>query len=160
MKLGRESAYGIEGLLTLATKPRGTAMPLRDIASASGVPQSFLAKIFQKLTRHGIVCSFRGALRGYGLARPPNRIKLKNILLAIEGPHLFERCIFWSDRCADSNPCPLHEQWKEIKEKAIGKLVEKTTLADLMKKNARSRRVRRPFLRWRKEPVFSLQQAE
>src|SRR3972149_10715291 len=139
MKLGRESAYGIEGLLTLATKPRGTAMPLCDIASASGVPQSFLAKIFQKLTRHGIVCSFRGALRGYGLARPPNRIKLKDILLAIEGPHLFERCIFWSDRCADSNPCPLHEQWKEIKEKAFRTLLEQTTLADLMKRTARGR---------------------
>jgi len=160
MKLGRESAYGIEGLLTLATKPRGTAMPLRDIASASGVPQSFLAKIFQKLTRYGIVCSFRGAVRGYALARSPNRIKLKEILLAIEGPDLFERCIFWSDRCADSNPCPLHEQWKEIKEKAIGKLVEKTTLADLMKRTVGSRGMKRRSLRWKKEPVFSLQQAE
>ena len=157
MKLGRESAYGIEGLLTLATKPRGTAMPLRDIASASGVPQSFLAKIFQKLTRYGIVCSFRGAVRGYALARSPNRIKLKEILLAIEGPDLFERCIFWSDRCADSNPCPLHEQWTQIKRKSIGKLMEQTTLADLMKKNARSRRVRRPFLRWTRESALSLQ---
>ncbi|MDP2605968.1 MAG: Rrf2 family transcriptional regulator [Deltaproteobacteria bacterium] len=160
MKLGREIAYGIVGLLALAAKPSGTAMLLRDIAGAGRVPQSFLAKIFQKLARHGIVRSLRGAVRGYALSRSPKEIKLKEILLAIEGPDLFERCIFWSDRCADSNPCPLHEQWKEIKEKAIGKLVEKTTLADLMKKNARSRRVRRPFLRWRKELAFSLQQAE
>lgn len=136
MKLGRESAYAIEGLLTLSTKPPGTAMPLRDIASARGVSQSFLAKIFQKLTRYGIVRSFRGAGRGYALARPPKRIKLKAILLAIEGPDIFERCIFWSDLCADSNPCPLHEQWKQIKEKVFGKLMEQTTLADLMKKNS------------------------
>jgi Rrf2 family protein len=158
MKLARESAYGIEGLLTLATKPPGTAMPLRDIASAREVPQSFLAKIFQKLTRHGIVRSFRGALRGYALARSPNRIKLKEILLAIEGPDLFERCIFWSDRCADSNPCPLHEQWKQIKEKAFGKLMDETTLADLMKRTVASRAVKRPFVQWRKESVFSLRQ--
>lgn len=126
-------------------------MPLRDIASAKGVPQSFLAKIFQKFTRRGIVRSFRGAGRGYALARSPNRIKLKEILLAIEGPDLFEHCIFWSDRCADSNPCPLHEQWKQIKEKTFGKLMDKTTLADLMKRTAGSRAVKRPYLRGRIE---------
>lgn len=142
MKLGRESAYGIEGLLTLATKPPGTAMPLRDIASARGTPQSFLAKIFQKLTRYGIVRSFRGAGCGYALARSPNKIKLKEILLAIEGPDLFERCIFWSDRCAESSPCPLHEQWKRIKQKSFRTLLEQTTLADLLKRTARDRVVR------------------
>lgn len=158
MKLARESAYGIEGLLTLATKPPGTPIPLRDIASARRVPQSFLAKIFQKLTRYGIVGSFRGAGRGYALARPPKEIKLKEILLAIEGPDIFERCIFWSDRCADSNPCPLHEEWKQIKERVFNKLMDKTTLADLMKSTGGPRSAKRPPLRWTKESVFSLRQ--
>lgn len=142
MKLGRESAYGIVGLLALAAKPSGTAMLLGDIARAGRVPQSFLAKIFQKLARHGVVRSLRGAVRGYALARSPKEIRLKEILLAIEGPDLFERCIFWSDRCADSNPCPLHEQWKQIKQKSIAKLMEQTTLADLMQRTAKNRVVR------------------
>ena len=160
MKLGREIAYGIIGLLALAAKPSGSAMLLRDIAGAGRVPQSFLAKIFQKLARHGIVRSLRGAVRGYVLARPLKEIKLKEIVLAIEGPDLFERCIFWSDRCADSNPCPLHEQWKQIKQKSFGKLMDETTLADLMKITVGSRGMKRRSLRWKKEPVFSLQQAE
>lgn len=160
MKLGRESAYGIGGLLALALKPPGTAVLLTDIAATGGIPQSFLAKIFQKLARHGIVRSLRGAVRGYALPRSPKEIKLKEILLAIEGPDLFERCIFWSDRCADSNPCPLHEQWKQIKQKSFRKLMEETTLADLMKKNAGSRGVKRPFLRWTRKSAFSLQQVE
>ncbi len=137
MKLGRESAYGIEGLLALATKPPGTVMLLSDIAGARGIPQSFLAKIFQKLTRYGVVRSFRGAMRGYALARRPKEIKVKEILLAIEGPDLFERCIFWSDRCADTNPCPLHERWKQVKQQLVGGLMERTTLADLMKRTPR-----------------------
>lgn len=135
-------------------------MLLRDIAGAGRAPQSFLAKIFQKLARHGIVRSLRGAVRGYVLARPLKEIKLKEIVLAIEGPDLFERCIFWSDRCADSNPCPLHEQWKQIKQKSFGKLMDETTLADLMKITVGSRGMKRRSLRWKKEPVFSLQQAE
>ncbi len=133
MKLGRESAYAIEGLLVLAAKPFGTTMLLRDIAVSREVPQSFLAKIFQKLTRAGIVLSFRGAVRGYSLARRPKEIKVKEIFLAIEGPDLFDRCIFWSDRCADSNPCPMHFRWKRVRQRITGELMERTTLADLAK---------------------------
>ena len=136
MKLGRESAYAIEGLLVLAKKPLGTAMLLRDIAASRGVPKSFLAKIFQKLTRSGIVSSSRGAIRGYALARRPKEIKVKEIFVAIEGPDLFDRCLFWSDRCADSNPCPMHFRWKRVKQLVIGELMDRTTLADLAKRTA------------------------
>ena len=136
MKLGRESAYAIEGLLVLAKKPLGTAMLLRDIAASRGVPKSFLAKIFQKLTRSGIVSSSRGAIRGYALSRRPKEIKVKEIFVAIEGPDLFDHCFFWSDRCADSNPCPMHFRWKRVKQQVIGELLDRTTLADLAKRTA------------------------
>lgn len=109
MKLGRESAYAIEGLLALATKPFGTTMLLRDIAS-SRLPQTFLAKIFQKLVRNGLVLSSRGAIRGYALARQPKEIKMRKIILAVEGSDVFDRCIFWSQRCVDSDPRPMHFQ--------------------------------------------------
>lgn len=137
MKLGRESAYAIDGLLVLAKKPAGTTILLRDIAESGGVPQSFLAKIFQKLTRGGIVVSSRGAIRGYALARRPKEINVKDVLLTVEGPDLFDRCIFWSDRCADSDPCPMHFRWKRVREQIIRELMERTTLADLAKKRRR-----------------------
>ena len=103
----------------------------RDIAKASGVPKTFLAKIFQKLNRGGIVTSSRGAVRGYALLRRPKDIKVREVLLAVEGADLFERCIFWSDRCADSDPCPMHFRWKKLRERVIEDLMEKTTLAEL-----------------------------
>ncbi len=139
MKLGRESAYAIDGLMVLAHEPAGTMMLLRDIAESGGVPQTFLAKIFQKLARGGIVASSRGAIRGYALARRPKAIKVKDILLAVEGPEVFDRCLFWSDRCADSDPCPMHFRWKRVKENAIKELMERTTLADLAKKRRRKK---------------------
>jgi Rrf2 family protein len=133
MKLNRESAYGIEGLLVLATIPAGTQMLLSDIAVSRGLPQSFLAKIFQKLAHQGVVRSFRGATRGYALARPPGEIKLGEILLATEGPDFLKRCVFWNRYCADTNPCPLHNSWKEVKDLIFERLMRHTTLADLMK---------------------------
>jgi Rrf2 family protein len=131
MKLGRESAYAIEGLLVLAAKPFGTSMLLRDIAASRAVPHSFLAKIFQKLARGDIVFSSRGAVRGYALARRAKEIKLKEILLVSEGADIFDRCVLWSDRCADANPCRLHNRWTKVKRRIVRDLMERTTLADL-----------------------------
>jgi Rrf2 family protein len=149
VKLSKESAYGIGGLMVLAASPPGTTMLLSDIARRGTLPQSFLAKTFQKLARHGIVRSFRGSsTRGYVLTRPPREIKLGEILLAIEGPDLFERCIFWSDRCADTNPCPLHEYYKSLSEALNGRLMERVTLADLLKqKPGGSRAAHRSFVK-------------
>ena len=142
MKLSRESLYAIEGLFVLSARPLGTVMLLRDIAKARGVPQTFLAKIFQKLTRAGIVTSSRGAVRGYALLRRPKDIKLREILLAVEGADLFDRCIFWSDRCADADPCPMHNRWKKLREQVIEELMERTTLAELARDSIKEKGAR------------------
>lgn len=117
----------------LAKKPLGTVMLLRDIARAAGVSQNFLAKIFQKLARGGIVTSSRGAVRGYSLARRPKDITAKEVFLVVEGSDLFDRCIFWSDRCVDSKLCPMHFRWQKVRERVIGEFMERTTLADLVR---------------------------
>jgi Rrf2 family transcriptional regulator, iron-sulfur cluster assembly transcription factor len=131
MKLGRESSYAIDGLLALAKKrPVGKVMLLRDVAKAAAISESFLAKIFQRLTRAAILNSSRGAVRGYALARRPKQITIKDIIVAVEGPDVFQRCLFWSNRCADASPCSMHFRWKKVRERLIGEL-ERITLADL-----------------------------
>lgn len=137
MKLGKESRYAIEGLLVLAKEPSGTIMQLREIAQTAGVPENFLAKIFQKLNRANLVTSSRGAVRGYGLARRPSVIRVKDIFLAVEGADVFDRCLFWSDRCADQSPCPMHFEWKRARQ-TIAALMQRTSLTDL-ENNSRRR---------------------
>jgi len=132
MKLGRESEYALEGLLALAKKPTGATMLLRDIAAAGAVPESFLSKIFQKLARAGVLQSSRGAVRGYSLGRRPKNIRVKEVFVAIEGSELFERCLFWNDRCAEADPCPMHARWKPVRQQVMD-MMEETSLADLLK---------------------------
>ena len=136
MKLGKESRYAIEGLMVLAKNRIGTPMQLRDIAAAAGAPRNFLAKIFQKLNRANIVISSRGAVRGYALARRPDAIKMTDIFAAVEGGDVFDRCIFWRDRCADLSPCPMHFEWKRMRNSIAG-IMQRTTLADLARKKQR-----------------------
>lgn len=130
MRLSRESEYGLEGLKVLARQPPGTVMLLPEIAEAGRLPVRFLAQIFQKLRRHDLVVSHRGAVRGYALARPADQISLREIFEAIEGPGLFERCVFWSDRCGGQNPCDLHSRWVLIRPK-IEEMLEGTTLKEV-----------------------------
>lgn len=136
MKLGKESRYAIEGLMVLAKNRIGAPMQLRDIAVAAGAPRNFLAKIFQKLNRANIVISSRGAVRGYALARRPDAIKMTDIFAAVEGGDVFDRCIFWRDRCADLSPCPMHFEWKRMRNSIAG-IMQRTTLADLARKKQR-----------------------
>jgi len=80
--------------------------------------------------------------RGYTLSRSAGEISLRGVLETIEGAGLFEPRIFWSHRCAEDNPCILHEGWKQIKPKLTA-MMEVTTLQDLVRRAATARRHKR-----------------
>lgn len=120
----------MEGLRVLARQPDGTVMLLREIADKGNLPARFLAKIFQKLRQHHLVDSQRGAVRGYSLARPADQITLREIFEAIEGPDLFERCVFWPGRCGDQHLCCLHNRWVMIKQN-LKEMIDGTTLEEV-----------------------------
>lgn len=129
MRLGKESRNAVEGYVVVAETPLGTTMHLRAIADVGVVPQSFLAKIFQKLTRANIVASSRGTVRSYALAHRSKAINVRDIFLAVEGSDTFNRCIFWRDRCAESAPFPMHIHWERV-HNTIAELMERATVAD------------------------------
>jgi len=108
MQLTRESEYALQGLAVLASHPVGDVIPLSRIAETQSLPTSFLAKIFQKLARHGLLSAGRGPGSGYALARPAASITLREILESVEGPEIFQHCLLWTGR-EDRDPCPLHE---------------------------------------------------
>jgi Rrf2 family protein len=128
MTLSRESEYGLEGLTVLAELPRGRVLLLSDIAAARALPVGFLARIFQKLRRHNLVTSHRGAVRGYSLARPADQITLREVFEAIEGPDVATRCVFHSRACSVGQPCRLHDRWLPVATTLQG-ILASTTLA-------------------------------
>ena len=130
MQLTRESVYAIQGLAFLAQQPSGGAVALADIAAAQKLPRSFLAKIFQKLTRHGVLAAGRGRASGYVLTRSPDSITIREILVAVEGPRALQRCLLWTGLCGGENPCPLHFRLGRFRP-ALESLVDAITLAEL-----------------------------
>ena len=80
MRLTRGADYGARGIIHLAKKPHDAVVLVGDIAAAEGLPESYLAKIFQELAREGIVRSFRGAKGGFSLGRPSDEITLRQVI--------------------------------------------------------------------------------
>ena len=126
MKLSRESRYAVIGLSVLAARPPGTVLEVSQVAEEAGLPAPFLAKIFGKLTRYGVLASHRGKTRGYSLAKPASELNIRQVLEAVDGPDLFDRCVFWTETCSDENPCPLHSSWKDIKPLIAQRMTEVT----------------------------------
>lgn len=91
--------YAIHGLLWLVGND-SQRLSSRDIADLQGVSPSFLAKIFPKLEKAGIVAADEGVRGGYRLARPADQITFLEIVDAIEGAKPLFDCQDIRGRCA------------------------------------------------------------
>ncbi len=129
MNLTKESEYALKGLALLAKHPPGKLVSLAEIAEVQGLPSTFLAKIFQKLTRHGLIDAERGRGSGYTLRGAPSGIRVRDVLEAIEGPMALKRCVLWTGTCSETEPCPLHHRLKEFRSQ-IDRVLDEVTLAE------------------------------
>lgn len=144
--------YGIHCLLWLVDS-RDRPLSSRDLAELQGISPSFVAKIFPKLEKAGIVTACEGVRGGYRLARPPEEISFLQIVDAIEGDKPLFDCQEIRNRCAvfgDSPPdwatrgfCSIHQVMLKA-EKAMRVELAANTLADVSA--SVSRKAPRKFL--------------
>jgi len=130
VRLTRGAEYGALGVLYLARQPRDRVVLISEIAGAEGMPESYLAKVFQDLAKAGIVRSHRGARGGFALARPPEEITLRQIIEAIEGPIALNRCLDPHEGCAHSADCTIYDALAEAQRTLVAAL-EAVTLHSL-----------------------------
>ncbi len=86
MKLQAKTRYGVRAVFDLAFHNAAGATQAKDIARREGIPLRYLEQIFQDLKRAGIVDSRRGPRGGYTLKRPPETIRLGDVVRALQGP--------------------------------------------------------------------------
>ena len=127
VRLTRAGEYAIRGMIYLSQQPREHLTLIADIAHAEGVSASFLAKIFQSLAKAGLVESQRGAAGGVSLGRPAERISLKNIVEAVEGPVALNQCLVADDPCEKAETCPVAPVWREAQKRLLA-VLESATL--------------------------------
>lgn len=103
--IGTGVEYALHCLLWLVA-PLEQRPSSRDLAEIQGVPPAFVAKIFPKLEKAGIVEASGGIRGGYRLARAPEDISVLDVVDAVEGRKALFDCQEVRGRCAlfDNKP--------------------------------------------------------
>jgi Rrf2 family protein len=86
MHISAKGEYGIMAALDLALANGTAPIQAKTIAERQGIPVRFLEHVLRDLRHAGLVESARGAHGGYRLALPASKIRLGDVIQAVEGP--------------------------------------------------------------------------
>jgi len=112
--------YGIRAVIFIAAKPeQKNHTGLREIAENLNIPQPYLAKILQILSKKKILHSSKGPHGGFTLIIPADELSLMDIIDAIDGRDFFDSCYITGKRCNFDEPdrgvCILHNDLRKEK---------------------------------------------
>ncbi len=130
MKLTTRGQYGTRALLDVALHRDEEPILLKDIARRQQISLPYLEHLVAPLIAGGMLRSTRGAKGGVSLARPPEDIKLSQVVRLLEGSMALVQCIDDPKTCDRSGSCATRDIWGEMKQ-AIDGVLESTTLQDL-----------------------------
>jgi Rrf2 family protein len=122
--------YAIRSVFFIAHKTaNGGRVGIKEIAKGISSPEHFLAKILQDLSRRGIVQSVKGPNGGFYMDKNALKRPLADVVEAVDGNSLFIGCGLGLDYCSESNPCPLHHEFKAIRNR-LHELLLTTSIED------------------------------
>jgi len=129
----KKCEIGLQAVLYLSTEDQGELFNAGEVAEKVKQPKEFVSKVLQILTVSGIVGSKKGKNGGFFLAKSADKIHLIEIVEAIDGKEVFEKCVLGFPECGDTHPCPVHETWGKIRDEAY-QMLNMETLKDFKSK--------------------------
>lgn len=138
MRLSEGVEWALHCATLLAMVPPGAALPAARLAEYHGVPEAYLAKHLQSLSRAGVVEAVPGRRGGYRLARPADDITVLDVVEAVDGGEPAFRCAeirrrgpagqpdrAYRRRCGiDAAMARADEAWRhELRRQSIGDVV-------------------------------------
>ena len=133
MKLSTRARYGTRVLLELALRWGEGPVLLKDIAQTQEVPLPYLQQLIRPLVKTGIIKTTRGIRGGISLLKPPNEVRLSEVVQLLEGSIAPVACVSNPKLYPRSDLCVTHDIWVEVK-KAMDRVLESTTFEDLVKR--------------------------
>ncbi|MFO7823445.1 MAG: Rrf2 family transcriptional regulator [Cyclobacterium sp.] len=123
--------YGIRAVIYIwSQSKKGNKLGVKDICKEIDAPEYFTAKILQSLARQNIVSSTKGPNGGFYIDNEQENMRLMDLVVAIDGEKLFIGCGLGLKQCSVANPCPIHHEYKAIRE-GLASLLKAKTLRDL-----------------------------
>lgn len=124
--------YGIRAATFIAQQSlQGKRVNVVEIAEEIESPAAFTAKILQMLVRAQLIDSVKGAGGGFQITREQaERIKLRDIVCAIDGSTFSRECVLGLNECSAAKPCPVHDKFVTIRDE-LNAMLTATSLAEM-----------------------------
>ena len=157
MKISQKGLYALQAITTLGRRYGTETVKIRDIAIDSDLPEKFLELILLELKNARIVESVRGAKGGYRLRRAPEEIKLSEIVRLVDGPlaPFGDADQLRSLIVTDPDHRALYGVFLEVRD-AAAKILESTTVADIVGGDSKTRKRSGAKTKGRKSPGLSI----
>lgn len=128
----KATEYALRATIYIAQKStKENKLGIEEIAKAIDSPVSFTAKILQFLTRDNkIISSVRGPNGGFFITEKAKQMPARAVLMVMGESEILDRCVLGLNKCSEAKPCPMHNQYKIIKQQLI-KLFETKTIQHL-----------------------------
>jgi Rrf2 family protein len=137
MRLSEGVEWGLHCAVVLTVMPSGAALSTARLAEYHAVPEAYLAKHLQAMSRAGILAAGTGPRGGYRLARRPADISVLDVVEALDGEDPAFRCLEIRRRGPAAVPareyrtmCGIHRVMVEADEAWRARL-SRTSVADL-----------------------------
>lgn len=92
MRITQETDYAFR-IVSYLARNEGKVIGAPQIAESEGVTKRFTLRILRKLNLAGITDAKRGSKGGYYLKKPKEDITLYDIIVAVDGPIVINRCL-------------------------------------------------------------------
>ena len=126
--------YGIRAIVYIASETDDSRnVGIIEVCQHIGAPLHFTAKIMQTFTRKQIVNSQKGVNGGFYLDSSQRKKSLKEIVEAIDGGKIFTGCGLGLKECSEVKPCPIHDQFKEVRNR-LNLMMQNTSIQELAEK--------------------------
>ncbi|HKK01397.1 MAG TPA: Rrf2 family transcriptional regulator [Desulfuromonadales bacterium] len=134
MKFSTKGRYGLRALFDMAYNSGTLPTQIKDISRRQAMSARYLEQIFQDLKKAGLLKSRRGPQGGYFLARKPEEITVRDIIIAAEGELAVVDCIKEprgkKKTCDFSSRCVTQNIWLEAS-RQLNAYFNSVTLKDL-----------------------------
>lgn len=138
MRLSQRGLYALKALIHLSDSYDTGLEKIHSIAEAESIPEKFLEGILVTLKNARVVTSQRGRDGGYRLRRPPQEIRVGEIVRIVDGPLApFADAVELAHRVkTETRHAGLFELLLEVRN-ASAAILDNTSLADLSARNRR-----------------------
>lgn len=116
LMLSKKVEYALISLLHMSGLDGDELATAKEVSDQYNIPAELLGKVLQSLARAGLASAVHGAHGGYRIGRPLEKIKLGEVIEALEGPVLLARCQEDPATCGQYHNCNIKEPVIQIQE--------------------------------------------